>query len=103
MEEQHRSKLQKLENQTLALKEQNRGLERAQQVEVNALTLTMSAEIDKERNIASIMVEEADEEKARLQVEMEALREEFEEKGAAQKEQIEVLRRKKQNGKSSVE
>ena len=47
MEEQHQAKLGKLENQILALKEKNRGLERKQQIEMNQLTTKLSAEIDK--------------------------------------------------------
>eukprot|EP00486_Rosalina_sp_Unknown_P014847 CAMPEP_0201593884 /NCGR_PEP_ID=MMETSP0190_2-20130828/191372_1 /ASSEMBLY_ACC=CAM_ASM_000263 /TAXON_ID=37353 /ORGANISM="Rosalina sp." /LENGTH=203 /DNA_ID=CAMNT_0048053285 /DNA_START=608 /DNA_END=1215 /DNA_ORIENTATION=- len=92
MELQHQSKLQNLENQIVALKEKNRNLERRKQAEMNQLTQKLSSEIDKERNIATIMVEDLDEEKTRLIQEMDQLKKDYQRKLSQQKQQIDQLR-----------
>merc|ERR1712048_1064098 len=80
MELQHQSKLNNLEIQIVDLKNKNRALQRIKEMEMNELSQKLTSEIDKERNIATIMVEDLDEEKTRLMQEMNHVKEEYEKK-----------------------
>ena len=92
MELQHQSKLNNLEVQIADLKKKNRSFKRKKEMEMNQLSKKLTSEIDKERNIATIMVEDLDEEKTRLVQEMEEIKEEYESKLAEQKKQLDRLR-----------
>eukprot|EP00485_Elphidium_margaritaceum_P017473 CAMPEP_0202729322 /NCGR_PEP_ID=MMETSP1385-20130828/186074_1 /ASSEMBLY_ACC=CAM_ASM_000861 /TAXON_ID=933848 /ORGANISM="Elphidium margaritaceum" /LENGTH=1427 /DNA_ID=CAMNT_0049395581 /DNA_START=30 /DNA_END=4312 /DNA_ORIENTATION=+ len=92
MEQQHRSRVHELESQMKTLKAENRVFAQTKEHQVTQLTQKYSSEIDKERNIASIMVESLDEEKTRLAQEMERLKLEYESKLEQQNTQITQLR-----------